>query len=199
MAGMTAGLIGCAGRHGKGFAAGDRRLTCLVLGYDSIIYYTGTSKEMRDVNNGKVTDTVFMNSMFKKIKDGGLSLAIKPGGGADVLDNFQGVVNLSNLYEVERSVDSGDGAITAKDFGRAAAIYCFWRILICLCKFDLLIKEDRSSDGTILTLGEADWRDFTTTARLRCPPQHIQITNSDTAPKQTSGKSLHRSRVQSRL
>jgi biopolymer transport protein ExbD len=108
MAGMTAHLIGCAGGHGKGFAAGDRRLTCLVLGYDSIIYYTGSSKEMRDVNNGKVTDTVFMNSMFKKIKDGGLSLAIKPGGGADVLDNFQGVVNLTNLYEVGRSVDSGD-------------------------------------------------------------------------------------------
>jgi hypothetical protein len=49
-AGMTAGLIGCGARHGNdGFGGENRRLTCLGLGYDSIIYYAGTSKEMRDV------------------------------------------------------------------------------------------------------------------------------------------------------
>jgi hypothetical protein len=99
---------GGGGNHGGG-SGGVDRLTCLVPGYDSIIYYTGISKEMQDVNHGKVTDSVFMDAMFKKIKDGGLSMTIKPGGGADMLENFREVINLANLREVDRrSVDSGD-------------------------------------------------------------------------------------------
>jgi biopolymer transport protein ExbD len=102
--------MGCGQSHKSDSTnVGNKRLTFLVLGYDSVIYYMGTSKGMRDINHGKVTDSVFMNAMFEKIKDDGLSMTIKPGGGADMLGNFQEVVNLANLHEVDRRlVDSGD-------------------------------------------------------------------------------------------
>jgi len=58
---------------------------------------------------GKIIDSAFVNTMFKKIKSGGLSMVLKPGGGADMLGNFQDMVNLANTNEVHRrSVDSGD-------------------------------------------------------------------------------------------
>jgi biopolymer transport protein ExbD len=111
-------FISCGQSRNKDSAGvGTEGVTCLVLGYDSIIYYTGSSKQMQDVNKGKMTDTTFMNAMFEKIKDDGLSLTIKPGGGADMLGNFQEVVNLANLHEVDRRlVDSGDEN-EAKAFG----------------------------------------------------------------------------------
>lgn len=60
------------------------KLTCLVGGYDSIIYYTGTSDHMQDINHGHVTDSLFMDSMFRKVNDLNLDLTVKPGGGAGV-------------------------------------------------------------------------------------------------------------------
>jgi biopolymer transport protein ExbD len=87
----------------------NKRLTCLVLGYDSIIYYTGISRQMQDVHNGKITDTAFVSTLFERIKSGDLSMVLKPGGGADMLGNFQKMVDLANNHDVyRRSVDSGD-------------------------------------------------------------------------------------------
>jgi hypothetical protein len=56
-----------------------------VWGYDSIIYYTGSSKQIQDVNKGKVSDSAFMNVMFQKIRKGSLAMTLKPGDGADVV------------------------------------------------------------------------------------------------------------------
>jgi len=79
------------------------------LGYDSIIYYIGIGRQMQDVHNGKIGDTAFVKAMFEKIKSGGLSMVIKPGGGADMLGNFREMVELANNHNVyRRSVDSGD-------------------------------------------------------------------------------------------
>ncbi len=103
-------LTGCGQSHtGDSSNMVNGRLTCLVLGYDSIIYYTGISMQMQDVHKGKITDSVFVSAMFKKIKSGGLSMVLKPGGGADMLSNFQEMIKLANNYEVHRPlVDSGD-------------------------------------------------------------------------------------------
>lgn len=108
--GISACLIGCGQSHSQdSTGASHERLTCLILGYDSVIYYTGTSKQMQEVHQGKITDTAFVNAMFEKIKSGGLSMVLKPGGGADMLGNFQEMVNLANNNDVyRRSVDSGD-------------------------------------------------------------------------------------------
>ncbi|MES1159384.1 MAG: hypothetical protein ABUM51_01380 [Bacteroidota bacterium] len=77
---MSTYLIGCGQGHSvDSSGANNESLTCFILGYDSIIYYTGTSKQMQDVNKGKITDTVFVNAMFKKIKSGNLSMILKPG------------------------------------------------------------------------------------------------------------------------
>ena len=110
LVGLTTCLIGCGQVHtGDSASVDNNRLTCLVLGYDSIIYYIGISGQMRDVHRGKITDTGFVRAMFKKIDNGGLSMILKPGGGADMLGNFQEMVNLANNHDIfRRSVDSGD-------------------------------------------------------------------------------------------
>ena len=116
--GVVSCAIGCGHRHAAyNTGIGDKRLTCLVLGNDSIIYYTGPSEQMKDVRMGRITDTVFVDAMFEKIKSGDLPMVIKPGGGSDMLPNFRAIVNLANNYEVyRRSVDSGD-ANENKSFG----------------------------------------------------------------------------------
>ena len=108
--GVSTFSTGCGQRHkADSTGAGNGGLTCVVLGYDSIIYYSGPSKAMRDINKGRLTDTVFMNAMFTKIKDGDLSMTVKPGSGADVIPNYEEVINLANLHEIyRRSVDSID-------------------------------------------------------------------------------------------
>lgn len=108
--GITTCLMSCGQVYTRDSASVvNKRLTCLVLGYDSIIYYTGISKQMQDVQNGKITDTAFVTAMFEKIKNDDLSMVIKPGGGADILGNFQKMVDLAKIHDVyRRSVDSGD-------------------------------------------------------------------------------------------
>lgn len=86
------------------------RLTCLVVGYDSIIYYTGDSHQMEDVKKGKIYDTAFVNRMFRTIKDRGFLLTIKPGDGGNMMPDFQKMINLANDHDItNRSVDAIDG------------------------------------------------------------------------------------------
>jgi biopolymer transport protein ExbD len=111
-------MLGCGQNHSRDSTGLRReRLTCLILGYDSVIYYTGASEQMQDVHMGKITDTAFVGAMFQKIKSRNLAMVLKPGGGGDMLTNFQGMVVFANNYGVyRRSVDSGD-ANEDKAFG----------------------------------------------------------------------------------
>src|SRR5882672_11232112 len=107
---MTSFFISC-GQAGTGASTtpDDNKLTCIVAGYDSIIYYTGGSSQMRDVHKGNIADSVFMNSMFRTVKEQGFLLALKPGDGGDMLSNFQQIVNLLNEQQViRRSIDTLD-------------------------------------------------------------------------------------------
>jgi hypothetical protein len=69
---MTAFFVSC-GQTGAGNNdnLGNNRLTCLVLGYDSIIYYTGSSNQMQEVRKGKITDSSFVNGMFRTVTERG--------------------------------------------------------------------------------------------------------------------------------
>lgn len=99
----------CSGQGDGGAHPDDSRLTCIVPGHDSIIYYYGNSTQIHDVKRGKISDTAFVNDMFHAVKERGLQLALKPGDGPDVLSNFREVVNLLNDHEVTRqSIDTLD-------------------------------------------------------------------------------------------
>ena len=64
---------------------------------------------MRDVHKGKITDTVFMNGMFRTVKEQGFLLALKPGDGGDMMSNFQQMVSLLNEQQViHRLIDTLD-------------------------------------------------------------------------------------------
>jgi hypothetical protein len=116
--GLATTLACCGQVHtGDNASVDSKKLTCLVLGYDSIIYYTGYSGQMQNVQNGKITDTSFVKGMFEKIKDDSLLMVIKPGGGADMLGNFQEMLDLANNHDInKRAIDSGD-ANEEKTFG----------------------------------------------------------------------------------
>lgn len=118
--GIAASALSCGQNHRYGDKSAPS-LTCLVLGYDSIIYYSGSSRQMQDIHQGKITDTLFVNAMFEKIKREDLTMILKPGGGADMLGNFQDLVNLANTNGVQRrEVDSGD-SYEDKAFGFVTA------------------------------------------------------------------------------
>lgn len=108
---MTLSFIRCGQGHHQGTASVvvGQKLTCLLIGYDSAIYYTGISDHMQGITRGKVTDTVFVNGMFEKIKTGGLSVTLKPGDGGGVMANVQELLDLAKQRGLPAcSVDSTD-------------------------------------------------------------------------------------------
>ena len=116
---VTFFFISCNGQDSGGYIASqeDNKLTCIVPGFDSAIYYYGSSNQIRDIKRGKISDTVFMNGMFLTVKDKGLALSLKPGAGAEVIADLTRMVSLSNDHEItRRSIDSLD-ANEEKAFG----------------------------------------------------------------------------------
>jgi biopolymer transport protein ExbD len=109
-AGVIFCFISCGRIRNKDSASMDNgQMTCLLLGYDSVIYYTGSSTQIQDVNRGKVTDTTFISAMFKKIRADDLTMALKPGDGGEVMTNLQEMVDFANRYALTRlKVDSID-------------------------------------------------------------------------------------------
>lgn len=85
----------------------DNKVTCIVPGIDSVIYYFGSSVQMDEAKRGRITDTAFINGMFHAVKDRGSLLVLKPGDGARVLPDLREMVHLSNDHEViHRSLDT---------------------------------------------------------------------------------------------
>jgi biopolymer transport protein ExbD len=85
---------------GKGAALDDHKLTCILTGYDSLIHYTGSSSQIHEIKKGRITDTVFINAMFRTVKDRRLLLILKPGDGADIEANFQSLSKFIDEHEV---------------------------------------------------------------------------------------------------
>src|SRR6187399_2596209 len=55
----------------------ENKLTFIILGNDSIICYTGTSNHIQNIKRGLVSDTAFMNGMFRKISGKGATPVFK--------------------------------------------------------------------------------------------------------------------------
>jgi hypothetical protein len=84
---------------------GYQRLTCLLLGYDSLIYYTGTSNDLRGAKRGNIADTSFVNDMFRTADRQPFPITLKIGDGGDVIPNFQEVVALAKYKGIPYELD----------------------------------------------------------------------------------------------
>ena len=100
-----------------GFIAGCKsgkketsRLNIVLFGYDSIACYYGNSAEMIDLRYGKLTDSLFMNTVLTAAIDRKPGLIVlKPGGGAAVLGNWEHVDTLFKINNFKnRKIDTLD-------------------------------------------------------------------------------------------
>jgi biopolymer transport protein ExbD len=108
--GMLSSIMGC-GQTDRNTAidADSNRLTCIFPGYDSIIYYHGASSRIQGVKRGVVTDSMFMDSLIRTIKDRGGLVMLKMGAGGGMFDNYQQMVDLLNSNQVvNRGMDTLD-------------------------------------------------------------------------------------------
>ena len=74
----------CSGQT-RGPDPAENKLTFIILGNDSIICYTGTSGYMQNIKRGLVSDTAFMNGMFRNISGKGATPVFKVSDDQDVL------------------------------------------------------------------------------------------------------------------
>jgi biopolymer transport protein ExbD len=107
---LTILLAGCGqNKPGKTPGSATDTMTCLIPGYDSIIYYMGTNGNTGQMKRGLVTDTAFTKKMFQTAKVQNLVLVFKPLPGGDMIPNFREMISLSNKYEIaNRFVDTTD-------------------------------------------------------------------------------------------
>ena len=86
------------------------KLNIILFGYDSIACYYGNSTELSDLRYGKITDSLFMDTVLTNVRDRNPGLiALKPGGGAGVLGNWE---QLDTLFKINnftnRKIDTLD-------------------------------------------------------------------------------------------
>lgn len=74
------------------------KLNIVLFGYDSIACYYGNSSELTDLRYGKITDSLFMDTILTNARDRNPGLiALKPGSGAAVLSNCE---QLDTLFKI---------------------------------------------------------------------------------------------------
>src|ERR1700750_1917934 len=95
----------------------ENSLTCIALGYDSIVYYRGSSSDMRDIKRGLATDTVFLEELFRTVKDHGAVLTLKPGDGAGVMGNVTDLEAMANSHGISKPKITIIDANEQKAFG----------------------------------------------------------------------------------
>ena len=85
-------------------------LNIVLFGYDSIACYYGNSAVMTDLRYGKITDSLFMDTVLTDARDRKPGLIVlKPGGGAAVLGNWEHVDTLFKTNNFNsRSIDTLD-------------------------------------------------------------------------------------------
>lgn len=103
---LLAGIIPCC-KFGKNETS---RLNIILFGYDSIACYYGNSTEMTDLRYGKITDSLFMDTVLTDARNQKPGLIVlKPGGGAAVLGNWEHVDTLFKINNfINRTIDTLD-------------------------------------------------------------------------------------------
>jgi len=86
------------------------KLNIILFGYDSIACYYGNSDEMTELRYGKITDSLFMDTIVMNAKERKPGLiALKPGTGGGVLGNWQFVDALFKTNNFNsRTIDTLD-------------------------------------------------------------------------------------------
>ncbi|HTR28109.1 MAG TPA: biopolymer transporter ExbD [Puia sp.] len=109
-AALTTLLTGCGqNQPGKSSGPGADTLTCLIPGYDSIIYYMASHGDTQQIKRGLITDTGFTKEMFQKAKAQNLVVVFRPLPGGDMIPNFREMIRLSDKYEIaNRFVDTAE-------------------------------------------------------------------------------------------
>ena len=91
----------------------DSVLNCILLGYDSVAFYYGSSNQMIALEKGKIGDKLFIDKVVQQAKkhtyDTAFQIKIKPTASADIANNFRDLVNILNDNNIEnRSIDTLD-------------------------------------------------------------------------------------------
>lgn len=86
------------------------KLNIILFGYDSIACYYGNSTELTDLRYGKITDSLFMDTILTNARDRKPGLIVlKPGDGAAVLGNWEYLDTLFKMNNFEnRKIDTLD-------------------------------------------------------------------------------------------
>jgi biopolymer transport protein ExbD len=86
------------------------KLNIILFGYDSIACYYGNSTELTDLRYGKITDSLFMDTILTNARDRKPGLIVlKPGDGAAVLGNWEHLDTLFKINNFEnRKIDTLD-------------------------------------------------------------------------------------------
>jgi biopolymer transport protein ExbD len=88
------------------------KLTCILLGMDSLAYYYGDSTNAERAQQGHLSDATFMNKMITTAKehatsDSSFVISVKPTMAGNVGEDFRSLVNLLNDKSLDhRSLDS---------------------------------------------------------------------------------------------
>ncbi len=103
-------LMGC---HSPVKNSKSAIMSCVLLGYDSMAYYYGDSKDMNGLTSGLLNDSAFITHFISVVKTRqslpGFKIAIKPTASGNVGTDFKVLVDLLNVNEFEkRSIDSLD-------------------------------------------------------------------------------------------
>jgi biopolymer transport protein ExbD len=74
------------------------KLNVVLFGYDSIACYYGNSTQLTDLRYGKITDSLFMDTILSNARERKPGLVVlKPGCGAAVLGNWE---HLDTLFKI---------------------------------------------------------------------------------------------------
>jgi biopolymer transport protein ExbD len=99
-----AASLGCQLPHSK--IKGGNKLSCILLGHDSIAWYYGPSAQMAGLEIGKITDTLFLQAFIRSAKDqmgdSAFVIILKPTASDDVLPNMEMMVDKLNKNDLQR-------------------------------------------------------------------------------------------------
>jgi len=97
---ITNMLMACT--HKKQVSVNNNIMNCVLLGYDSIAHYYGSSEKMTELKRGNTRDSLFMNDFLQSAKEhaknDSFRIVIKPTASADVIKTTKEIIDLLNQH-----------------------------------------------------------------------------------------------------
>lgn len=96
-----AASTGCQSSHVKD----ANKLSCILLGNDSVAWYYGSSAQMAGLKKGKITDSIFMQKFIRfarqRMKDSAFVIVVKPTAANDVPPNMETMIDWLNNNDLQ--------------------------------------------------------------------------------------------------